>query len=522
MLSIPGLKDLMKTRDGRKDIREELADLFDSQKPCPADFPSYLAMLAKRLGIDLLALVEVDATGKSAEIHAAGKDGLTSLLTVPRLDEEGVLSGLVVAAEPAAGKARVFSGKEVFPVGETWCDLVPLDSSVAYVFIPLASLPAPGQVNRLEPDGRSRYILATQDAGAAAEPLLALRVGLAASLVGFSLALSAWRREQGTLHIFTNILNEEGYSLGFVDAKGILLDKHGDGADRITADLLAKISGQAGGTGCAMKGGEDRPLDISPDSADDLRATAYPISAPGTDPQWLVAVKECGLISQIHTRRERLKLLSRFVSSIAHEIKNPLTGIAAGIQYLARKIQPGLEEDETVGFILSEINRLNRIVDDLYKMTRPPELVFQEVSLKGILGKSLVCLSEEVTRKRLVVVQDLNSDMPHLEADPDRLQQIFINIIKNAVEASPEGGTIRLELSRRDSRAIIRVTDSGPGISREDKERIFEPFYSTKERGSGLGLCISQRIVDEHGGSIRIETPPGGGASFVVEIPMRR
>ena len=138
------------------------------------------------------------------------------------------------------------------------------------------------------------------------------------------------------------------------------------------------------------------------------------------------------------------------------------------------------------------------------------------------MGKSLICLSEDITGKRLVVEQGLDGEMPDVEADADRLQQIFINIIKNAIEASPEGGTLKVETSVCGSMAVFRVTDTGPGISREDKTKIFEPFYSTKEKGSGLGLCISQRIVDEHGGSIKIETPAGGGASFVIEVPIRR
>jgi signal transduction histidine kinase len=268
-----------------------------------------------------------------------------------------------------------------------------------------------------------------------------------------------------------------------------------------------------------------RARDLTMPEMEDLKIWAYPGSAPGPDPSAgvpVVVVKEREFAAQIRNRREKLKLLSRFISSIAHEIKNPLTGIAAGVQYLAKKMQAVMQEDETVDFILSEINRLNRIVDDLYKVAKPPQLVLTQVDLNSIVGRSLMCMSEDITAKRLMVTQNFDKALPEFEADADRIQQIIINVIKNAIEASPQGGTLSIETFTRDSRVGIRVTDQGPGVSHEEREKIFEPFYSTKERGSGLGLCISQRIVDEHGGSIRIETPEAGGTSFVIELPIGR
>jgi signal transduction histidine kinase len=522
MLSIPGLKDLIRTRDGRKGLENRFAGLFGSRVPDLGDLPAYLAFLAERLGIGLLALIEKDGKGESALIRVGSKGGLTCELTLPRLEDNGTIGGLIEAGEPAFGKARVFSKEEVFPVGEAWCDIIPMDSAVSYAFIPLAGMPLPQDTSHLENASRCCYVLATHENGDAEDEAFPLKVTLCASLVGTLLMRMEQARDRTLLSILTNILKEEGYSIGFVDDRGEALGKSGDALKCLGRDVLERI-GQAdtGVPGAAETKDAGRATTVS---RDDARVTVrtYPVSAPGRTSERLVAVKESDAAARMLTRRERLKLLSRLMSSVAHEIKNPLTGIAAGIQYLARKIQPGLEEDETVEFILSEINRLNRIVDDLYKIARPPELVMKQIDLKGVLNRSLICLSEDIARKRLVVEQDTGAEIPQFEADADRLQQIFINIIKNAVEASPEGGTLRLEVGQNDSRAIIRITDSGPGISREDRERIFEPFFTTKERGSGLGLCISQRIVDEHGGSIRVDTPPGGGTSFVIEIPIRR
>ncbi|MGD8629035.1 MAG: ATP-binding protein, partial [bacterium] len=238
----------------------------------------------------------------------------------------------------------------------------------------------------------------------------------------------------------------------------------------------------------------------------------------GSEP---VIRRQTAPVATCESRGEKLRLLSRFMSSVAHEIKNPLTGISAGVQYLAKKLRPGLAEDETVEFILAEINRLNRIVDDLYKIARPPELVIMPINLNEVVGKSLLCLSELVAKKRLTVTQDLHEGIPEFDADPDRLQQILINIIKNAIEATPDQGDLFMETWTDELRAFVRISDSGPGIPDEAMEHLFEPFYSTKERGTGLGLCISQRIIDEHGGKIRVERPDRGGTSFVIELPLR-
>jgi signal transduction histidine kinase len=141
--------------------------------------------------------------------------------------------------------------------------------------------------------------------------------------------------------------------------------------------------------------------------------------------------------------------------------------------------------------------------------------------MNEVVAKSLLSLSERILKKGLTVQQDLQSDLHQFEADADRLQQVIINIIKNAIEASPEKGEIRIETACGGSNIAVRITDSGPGILVEDRERIFEPFFSKKQDGTGLGLCISQRIVDQHGGSIYVEDVPQGGTTFVIELPIR-
>ena len=521
MLSIPGFRGLMKTKDARKDLEGWFAGFFTLEDQAPSGMTSCLLSLAKRLNISLLALVEVDNTGQAARIRAAGGNGLYSELKVPRLESGGMMAGLLERAQPATGKARVFSREEVFPEDGSWCDLIPMDSVVAYVFVPLTGMP-PHHSEETDKALRNLFLLTAEDPGSEGETLLPLKTMLSAGLIGFSLVEEGHRRDREVLSTLKDLLKEEGYSIGFADASGSLVERDGTGFDALKAESIEKLQHGLASPNSGESGGASKPKVVPTPEAGNLRITAYPLGTPGTSPRHMVAVKQCDFVSQVRTRRERLKLLSRFISTIAHEIKNPLTGISAGVQYLAKRMQPGVREEETVEFILSEINRLNRIVDDLYKAAKPPQLALQQVDLRDVIGRSLICMSEAVTRTRLTVSQDLQEDLPELEADPDRLQQVLINIIKNAIEASPEGGALRIAAYLKNGTVGIRVTDQGKGIGPEDRERIFEPFYSTKDRGSGLGLCISQRIIDEHGGTIRVEAPEDGGTSFVIELPTGR
>jgi signal transduction histidine kinase len=220
-------------------------------------------------------------------------------------------------------------------------------------------------------------------------------------------------------------------------------------------------------------------------------------------------------------REERVELLRRLTSSIAHEIKNPLTGISAGVQYLAKKLQPGATEEETVDFILTEISRLNRIIDDLYSVSKPQTLIFVETDVPEVIKKSLLCLSEEVVKRGISTQVDVDESAPPIKADPDRLQQVFINVLKNAIEASAKGGRVEVVLECSSYNIIVEVRDEGCGIPSDDIDKIFEPFHSNKSGGTGLGLYLSREIVERHRGSIEVLPRKGKGTVFRITLPIR-
>jgi PAS domain S-box-containing protein len=224
---------------------------------------------------------------------------------------------------------------------------------------------------------------------------------------------------------------------------------------------------------------------------------------------------------------DRLAALGRFASSVAHEVRNPLSGIAAGIQYMSRQFGDTGPEAENVKFLLREIARLERIIQDLLRITHPQELVLAEASVEDVMERALKSLGNLLVDKELSLDMSVRGRLQLVEMDADQIQQVFINLVKNAVEATPEGGEIKIgianvEESDQEYCAGVEVTvaDSGPGIEGANLNRIFEPFFTTKPGGTGLGLYITHEIVRRHGGELTVSSEPDRGAAFTVRLPI--
>jgi len=238
-----------------------------------------------------------------------------------------------------------------------------------------------------------------------------------------------------------------------------------------------------------------------------------------------------------HARRlDRLAALGRFTSSVAHEIRNPLTGIAAGVQYLSRGVAAADPQREHIEFILGEIRRLDRIVQDLFDITHPRQLRLLVRPVEETVQRTGQCLAALLAERGVTLALELARRTPPLPHAPDQLEQVLINQLKNAAEASVAGGTVHLRVqpvplprAGRTSRARaaggpagvqIQVEDHGSGIAAEALKPLFEPFYTTKPGGSGLGLYISHDIVKRHGGRLAVSSEPGRGTTFTVELPL--
>ena len=227
--------------------------------------------------------------------------------------------------------------------------------------------------------------------------------------------------------------------------------------------------------------------------------------------------------AEAHARQlDRLAALGRFTSSVAHEIRNPLTGIGAGIQYLSRSgaAQSTPEGRENLEFILREVRRLDLIVQELFDITHPRKLQLAVAPISGTVEHAARCLEALYHEREVALAVEDGPRTPPVPHDPDQLEQVFINLLKNAAEASPRGGTVRVRIATTAGGVQVAVSDEGPGIEAERQATVFEPFVTTKAQGSGLGLYISHDIVKRHGGRLALTSETGQGATFTVELPL--
>jgi PAS domain S-box-containing protein len=217
---------------------------------------------------------------------------------------------------------------------------------------------------------------------------------------------------------------------------------------------------------------------------------------------------------------DRLAALGRFASSVAHEIRNPLTGIATGVQYLSRGFPEGDERNESVSFILREVVRLNTIIQDLFTASRPRDLKLGAVTLAEVAGRVLRGLKPAPEEAGVTIELEHADTWPTVTADADQLQQVLLNLIQNAVQATAAGGRVAIRARTEGNGHVIEVEDTGAGIAPEHLPRIFDPFYTTRPKGTGLGLFVAHAIVQRHRGSLEVHSRPGEGTRFQILLPM--
>ncbi|MFN8548355.1 MAG: ATP-binding protein [Candidatus Eisenbacteria bacterium] len=230
----------------------------------------------------------------------------------------------------------------------------------------------------------------------------------------------------------------------------------------------------------------------------------------------LTAVKE---MEEEIRRLDHLAALGRFAAGIAHEIRNPLAGIEAGVQYIARRFNADAPEQDDIRFVTSEVRRLNRIVSDLLDYTRPRPLDPKALEVPRLV-QHLAQTVDPLRRPRGVRLDLRGPSDCHCWADAERLEQVLLNLVKNAIEASPAEEVVSLTWEERDDGGLaFAVADRGPGMSEEERARAFEPFFTTKGNGTGLGLYLSHAIAQQHGGRLSLSSRPGGGTIARLELP---
>jgi PAS domain S-box-containing protein len=240
----------------------------------------------------------------------------------------------------------------------------------------------------------------------------------------------------------------------------------------------------------------------------------------------LTVVRE---LEQQLQRSDRLAALGTLAAGLAHEIKNPLTSLLTFSRHLSRKFDDEEFRRKFERVVPRELERINGIVERALELARPARLSFTLVRPSSLLERALELYAEVFESKRIEVVRGYAHDVPMIQADPDSLYRALVNLVANAVEAMESGGRLSVRVSwaepaaaagRRDRLVRLEIQDTGAGIASADADRIFDPFFTTKDHGTGLGLALAHKIVEDHGGTITVSSRPAVGTVVSILLPV--
>ena len=223
---------------------------------------------------------------------------------------------------------------------------------------------------------------------------------------------------------------------------------------------------------------------------------------------------------------DRLTLIGKMAAKVAHEIRNPISSINLNLELLEDELEgfkgrvQTEEAEELVRSIREVLDGLSRFVQDYLQFARLPSMEFKPHDINFILENLLSFLSTEIRDRRVELITDFDEDIPPMMLDEDQLNRALMNVLKNSIEAMPDGGRLIVSTKLKGDMAVINISDSGAGIDRSEWDKIFLPFYSTKKNGTGLGLPLADQIIREHGGSISLTSAPGKGTTFTISLPV--
>jgi signal transduction histidine kinase len=258
-----------------------------------------------------------------------------------------------------------------------------------------------------------------------------------------------------------------------------------------------------------------------------LRVGVYPVGSGDAGAGALVTVRDAeAAAADPHEEKDHLTSLGEMSAIVAHEIRNPLTGIRTTVQFVDSKLGEDDAHREDLREVIKEIDRIEQIIEDLLQFARPMEGSRVVTDLNALLDRVLDSMEAQLAEAEIEVKRNLSDELSPFAFSPDNIQQVILNLFRNALEAMPEGGKLTVTTTRRQYRssrepvAELFVSDTGHGIPEDLFDSIFKPFFTTRHNGTGLGLPISASIVRAHGGRISAWNRAHGGATFRIVLPM--
>jgi signal transduction histidine kinase len=238
-------------------------------------------------------------------------------------------------------------------------------------------------------------------------------------------------------------------------------------------------------------------------------------------------VKDVTAEKKLHqqiVQSERLAVVGRMSANVAHEIKNPLGTIVLNAELLEEELARFAGQDSTearnlLGVIKAEIDHLIEVVEEYLQFARLPKVKLEQGNINEVIADLLLFLGEEATDRKVEVIEELETFLPPVQIDAKQLRQAFLNLVKNSLEAMPDGGKLTISTACKDGHVEAAIADTGRGIAEENLELVFTPFFSTKYGGTGLGLSITSHIIQEHRGTIGLKSYKDLGTIFTIRLP---
>jgi signal transduction histidine kinase len=347
--------------------------------------------------------------------------------------------------------------------------------------------------------------------------LAAIAIFAAGVIAGW---LAARARAQRHAPRTSDLLDALSQATLIADADGHIIARNIQAAERLDADLPLAVDAAIGRV---TRSRVPESLEIASLGSVDrrLRVSVTPLAAGGSSPHALVVFTD--------PESGRAEVYQRLISMIAHELRTPLTAIMGHVDILnsCRMDEEALWR-RSLGFVAGEVERLARLVEDLLGLSRLDQmpLHLQAMNLRSAAEEAISALFDTAERNHVALVLQAPDTLPRVQADPDRIRQVFLNLIDNAVKYAP-GGMVTVQLSPDDEKIRIEIGDTGPGISPDDLPHIFEPLYRgsrtpTGSSGTGLGLTIVRTILDQHNAPIRIQSLLGQGTTFSFSLPIAK
>ena len=219
-------------------------------------------------------------------------------------------------------------------------------------------------------------------------------------------------------------------------------------------------------------------------------------------------------------RSRHLSSIGSLAAGVAHEIRNPLSSIKGFAVYFKERLSGNKEDEQTADVMIAETERLNRVISQLIEFTRPLELKKEKVKFVELVEHTIKLIAADAQKNKISVEIDTAVEMPAVEVDPDKIKQALLNIFLNSLTGLKEGGKLIIELSPGTDNLTVIISDNGVGIEKTDLLKIYDPYFTSKPAGTGLGLAVVQKIMEAHGGRINVESIAGKGTKVFLYFPL--